>query len=399
MPSIDKKTGNKPLPANKQKGKKKCSRCGAEKSLVDFYASASPLYSSDKRVPICKVCIRDLCIDKETNIINEVELNQVLKSIQKPYFKDDLESAYAQFSKENSYVAEDNIKNYGDKILGLYFKNTMLRQNKNLSYDDSEKMGFIHSNSNTTVSEKKKIAKKYSDINSTLESKKLNEDEDDSISVKWTKKDKQNMKYVISTIGYDPFDDVSLQDSDKKYCFNILAGYCDTDGISEDGHKMQSVIEITMLYCQCKKITEAMNVELSQETVDDAKISKLTSSKSSLLSSIATIAKDNNIASNYNKNSKQGQSSLTSKMKEMSENGFAEIEVNLFDIKTSEAFKQIDEISNNNIANQLTLDSNEYTDVIKEQREMMHKYDLEIETLKEENRILKNKIIDLESKR
>lgn len=83
----------------------------------------------------------------------------------------------------------------------------------------------------------------------------------------------------------------------------------------------------------------------------------------------------------------------------MSENGFAEIEVNLFDIKTAEAFKQIDEISNTNIANQLTLDAAEYSDIIKEQREMILKYDSDFESLKEENRILKNKIIDLENKK
>ena len=86
-------------------------------------------------------------------------------------------------------------------------------------------------------------------------------------------------------------------------------------------------------------------------------------------------------------------------MKEMAEHNFSEIDVNLFDIKTCEAFRQIDEISNTNIANQLTLDSNEYTDIIKEQREMIQKYDSEVEELKEENRILMNKVIDLESKK
>lgn len=55
-----------------------------------------------------------------------------------------------------------------------------------------------------------------------------------------------NMKYVISTIGYDPYEDVGLSDADRKYCYNILSGYCDTDGISEDGHKMQGVIEMTI---------------------------------------------------------------------------------------------------------------------------------------------------------
>ena len=162
---------------------------------------------------------------------------------------------------------------------------------------------------------------------------------------------------------------------------------------------MQGVIERTMLYCQCKKITEAMNVELAKEDVDDAKVSKLTSAKSSLLSSIATIAKDNNISSNYNKNSSQGQDSISSMMKEMEKNGFEEIRVNLFDIKTSEAFKQIDSISNENIANQLTLDSSEYSDMVKEQREMIKNFESELEQLKEENRNLKNKVIDLESKK
>lgn len=391
MPRPRKKTGT--IPANKQKGSKKCTCCHEEKKMTDFYSSTSPLFSIDKRVPFCKKCIQKLCLNPETGEIDEIELNKTLRIIDKPYYKDSLASSYQQFSKEHSYIAEEDVKKYGDKILGLYFKNIMLRQDKNKSYEDSEKDGFMHHNSNITISEKEKILQKYTDIQ-----KKKNEEDtsNENNSVKWTKKDKQNMKYVISTIGYDPYDDSGLSEVDKKYCYNILAGYCDTDGITEDGHKMQSVIEITMLYCQCKKITEAMNIELEKDDPSDAKIQKLTSSKSSLLSSIATIAKDNNISSNYNKDSKQGQNSLTSKMKEMEESGFEEIKVNLFDIKTAEAFKQIDEISNTNIANQLTLDNNEYSEIVKEQREMIQQYDIELETLKEENRILKNKIIDLE---
>ena len=69
---------------------------------------------------------------------------------------------------------------------------------------------------------------------------------------------------------------------------------------------MHSVVEMTVLYAQCRKITEEMNVEFNKDDVDDTKISKLSSSKSTLLSSISKIAQDNNISSNYNKNSKQG---------------------------------------------------------------------------------------------
>lgn len=392
MPN-EKKTDK--VPANKQKGKKQCTCCHKEKNLTQFYISKSPLFSIDERVPICKTCTISSSLNQD-GTINEIELNKMLRTIDKPYYKDLIESAVKQFQKEHSYVDENEIKYQGKKLLQYYFKLIAMRQDRNKSYDDSEKDNFIHQSSNTTLKEKKEISKKYSDILN------INQENDNDKNIEkdtvWSEKDIQNMNYVISMLGHNPFEDIGLSDSDKKYCFNILSGYCDTEGITDDGNKMQGVIEITMMYCQCKKITEAMNVELSEKDVDEAKIQKLTNAKSSLLSSISTIAKDNNIASNYNKNSKQGQSSLTSKMKEMSENKFKEIEVNLFDIKTAEAFKQIDKISNENISNQLTLDSNEYGEIIKEQREMINELDSELELIKEENRNLKNKIIDLENR-
>ncbi len=378
---------------------KVCTACHDKLKESDFYISKSPMFSLDGRVPVCKTCVINNSLNEETGEIDEIKLNKILRQIDKPYYKDLIESAFNQFKREHSYIEDDKIKFYGRELLQLYFKNIAMRQDINKSYADSEQEGFMHQNNNRTRNTKEKISKKYADIVANATKETDDDLADNQGEIKWTKKDKQNMKYVISTVGYDPFEDVGLSELDRKYCFNVLSGYCDTDGITEDGHKMQGVIEMTLAYCQCKRIAEILNIELAKDVVDDTKISKLTSSKSSLLSNIATIAKDNNIASNYNKNSKQGQNSLTSKMKEMSENGFAEIEVNLFDIKTSEAFKQIDEISNNNIANQLTLDNNEWSEIVKEQREIIQKYDTELETIREENRILKNKIIDLENKK
>lgn len=386
------------ITATKKETKKKvCSACGRELPLsTGFYSSKSPMFAVDGKINICKECFIANALIEETGEIDEVKFKNLLRRTDFPYYRDNLQSATLQYAKEHGYVDDDDVKYHGNDIIKLYMKNVnSLRQLSTKTFEDSEKDGFIQKRSTVLKNANADIKM----LNNTQKQKSTTTSDEESEDIKWTKKDKQNMKYVISTIGYDPYEDVGLSDADRKYCYNILAGYCDTDGISEDGHKMQGVIEMSMLYCQCKKITEAMNIELAKEEVDDAKVSKLTSSKSSLLSSIATIAKDNNIASNYNKNSKQGQSSLTSKMKEMAENGFQEIAVNLFDIKTSEAFRQIDEISNNNIANQLTLDNNEYTEIVKEQREMIQKYDTELEALKEENRILKNKIIDLENRK
>lgn len=194
MPRAKKTTGNEP--ANKQKGSKKCTRCHEEKKLTDFYSSNSPLFSIDKRVPLCKKCIQELCLNDEGEI-DEVELNKTLRIIDKPYFKDSLASSYQQFLREHSYIEEEDVKKYGDKVLGLYFKNIMLRQDKDKSYEDSEKEGFIHHNSNTSLSEKQKIIQKYSDIQeqkSSNPSSQLKEEQEELIyDEKWmgkyTKKD------------------------------------------------------------------------------------------------------------------------------------------------------------------------------------------------------------------
>lgn len=394
MPRNKKQTGNEP--ANKQKGEKVCNFCHEKKKLTDFYISKSPLFSVDGRVPVCKDCVINESLN-EDGTINDIELNKILKKIDRPYYKDLIESAISGFKNEHSYVEDDKVQYYGKEILQRYFRLIAMRQDRDKSYEDSEKDNFIHPTSNTPKSTKERIAKKYDDIKENKNEYQPTQNSDGD--VKWTKKDKQNMKYVISVVGYDPFEDFNLSEYDKKYCFNILAGYCDAEGISEDGHKIQCVIQLTNLYCQCRKIDESINLELSKNDVDETKISKLTSSKTSILSSIATIAKDNNIASNYNKNSGQGKNTLSSKMKEIVADGFENMKVNLFDIDTSACMKQIADLSNQSIMEQLTFDSNEYTEMIKEQREMLIKLQNENERLEEENRILKNKVEDLENRK
>ena len=394
MPRTKSSNGNKPLPANEQKGKKTCSCCHKTKNLTSFYLSYSPMYSLDQRVPVCKDCCKTSVLN-EDGTIDYAKFKILLRNIDKPLYYDLLWSAEESIKSENSYIDDEQVKLYGKDILQKYFTLVVMRQDRARCYSDSENEGFMHKNNNRSSEEREKIIAKYKPIFEST-SAVINPAKP-STNIKWTKEDKQNMKYVISKLGYDPFQDIGLDDFDRKYCYNLLSGYFDTPGILEDGHKKQCVIEITMSYCQCRKITETLNVELLKSDSNEKKISSLTSAKTSLLSSIATIAKDNNISSNYNKNSSQGQESISSMMKEMEKNGFEEIKVNLFDIKTSEAFRQISEISNQNIANQLTLDTNEYSDIVKEQREMIKNFESELDQLKEENRNLKNKIIDLES--
>jgi hypothetical protein len=96
--------------------------------------------------------------------------------------------------------------------------------------------------------------------------------------------------------------------------------------------------------------------------------------------------------------SKGGAHTLGEKMNEMARDDFKAIKENLFDIKTSEAMLQVASLSNRSILNELTLDANDYTDIVKDQREIIQKIELELLNLEEENRLLKIKVQGLDGK-
>ena len=120
----------------------------------------------------------------------------------------------------------------------------------------------------------------------------------------------------------------------------------------------------------------------------------LSATKKGLLDTINRIAKDNNLSSAYNSSSSSGQNTLSKKMKELAADDFKAIQVNVFDIQTCAAMKQIADLSNQSILEQLSLESSDYIEMIKEQREMLGKITAERDELKEENRNLKNKLND-----
>lgn len=166
---------------NSQKGMKTCTCCHEKKSLArGFYISYSPLYSIDKRVPVCKDCVINNSLNDDGSI-NEIELNKMLRQIDKPYYKDLINAAMKSFKKEHSYVSENDVKFYGKDILKIYFRLIAMRQDRSKSYEDSEKDGFIHNNSNIHTSEKKQIRELYTDINQEIAKQHIDEELDDFI--------------------------------------------------------------------------------------------------------------------------------------------------------------------------------------------------------------------------
>lgn len=103
-------------PANKQKGKKRCTCCRTEQNLTNFYLSYSPMYSLDKRVPICKECCKSSCLNND-GTINMRSFKSLLRQIDKPLYFDNLDSAEKSIKKENSYLSDDELK-YRGRLIG-----------------------------------------------------------------------------------------------------------------------------------------------------------------------------------------------------------------------------------------------------------------------------------------
>lgn len=285
-----------------------CMCCMTDKKEDKFYKSQwTKVWTySNKRVLFCKDCIEALMSEYTKRYDEKTALQICCALLDIPY----IASVYQSIINNNSIFT-----------ISLYIKYLNGQQYRNKCFLNSIIDGEL-GKSDETVKEE--------------------------IQSRWSKSDKQNKNFVLSIIGYDPFSDSELNDDDCKYCFNILANYCDIPGIKEDGYKLQSAIQITHSQLQCKKIDELINKELSANVSEDT-IKRLTDTKKKLLDSISKTAQDNKLASAYNNASSQGSNTLSMKMKQMADDDYEPIKVNLFDIKTCGAVKQIADISNQSI--------------------------------------------------
>lgn len=212
-----KSSGNKPLPANQQKGKKVCTCCHEEKNLTDFYYSSSPMYSLDERIPVCKECCKTSVLAEDGRIDFD-KFKDLLRNIDKPLYFDLLFSSEESVKKENSYLSDEEVSLHGYEILQKYFTLVAMRQDKAKSYSDAEKEGFVHQNSNRTKKEKDKILNRYSHLinqyskpNKTVHTpkvskQKFNTDTDDFIVT-------DEMKELFG----DGFEDFEYKKMHKKY--------------------------------------------------------------------------------------------------------------------------------------------------------------------------------------
>jgi hypothetical protein len=96
-----------------------CVMCGKLKKLNDFFQSFNPIHQVG-RLPYCKECLKDMCLDENGNI-NLENVKKMLKLIDRPFI-------YELF--------KTSMKSGKDPI-GMYMKNIAMKQYKYLGWKDS----------------------------------------------------------------------------------------------------------------------------------------------------------------------------------------------------------------------------------------------------------------------
>lgn len=337
--------------------KKTCASCGKTKKAMDFYMSSNPRIHIDNRVPYCKECVKILSYNKDGSIDIE-KFKDVLMVLDKPFLQDLFNSSISECEKIGS-------KDY----IGKYMKSVALNH-KFLTFKDGEVK------TTSPITER--------DIDSDNE-------------IVFTKNDEKNKNDVFRMLGYDPFETENEQD--KSYLYNKLIDFLDESTL-EDSFKLSAVIEIVKSFNQIEKINHALSFatkDVKAIAGNVGGIKSLFDAKEKILKSVLGLAKDNGISVNHNNNKSKGGNTLNGIVKKLTEIGLSTAELNLFDLETCEAMKQIADLSNKSILDQLMLDENDHVEMIAEQNEIIRKLDNKVIALEEENRLLKIKLKDLES--
>ena len=371
------KTGNEPLPANQQKGEKKCNYCKETKKMTDFYISKNPLHAADERVPICKDCVMKASLN-EDGTINDLEFNKVLRDIQRPYYKDLIESAIESFKREHSYIEEEKVKYYGKELLSIYFRCIAMRQDRAKSYEDSEKDGFIHQNNNMPKTARERIAQKYADINDNPDL------EEAETKIRWSKVDKQNRDYVIEAIGYDPF--LDYPEEDRRFLFNQMLPYLEDDDNIEDAFKLSQILQIVNNNKQihvCDK-----KIAILDPLKDANDIKTLNAIKKDLVISNDKIAKENEISVKNRSNKDVGKSTLTYLMRDLRERDFDRAEADYYDQLRGEGTQWAISVSQKAILDHCLFDENDKKEVYETQLKLINDLYKELDDKKEQIRQL-----------
>ena len=350
-----------------------CYMCDTFKKRDAFYVNTDPLIKSGI-TPICKACCRKLAlrIDKngEEHEPTKDSLILSLKYLNKPF----LDTVYNASIQESENLISGKVKT---NFATAYYKNIQMVQYKGLTYSDSD---FFKEK---VIYDDEIVKKTPEDLKNT-----------DIGTYDQYIKDKSD---VIRLLHYDPFEKEAVED--QPFLYSQLLGLLDSsEDANDDMMRVSSCITIVRSFLQLSKIDNSIAEILSNTKnieMQSTAIKGLQDSKQKISSVITNLAAESCISLKNCKKTKKGENAWTGKIKKIKDLNLREGEVNGFDLNTCKGMKQVMDLSNASILKQLRLDESEYSDMIAEQREMIIKYQEDLENYKEISRILLRENLDL----
>lgn len=333
----------------------RCSRCGAEHSNPNgkFYKSPwSDLYGANSQyTTICVNCVNNLFNQYEETFDTKTACIFLCYILDVPYY----------FS-----VYDTVLKNKAKFTMGQYLKYSNGNQYRNQSFASSILSGEIMRGKG---------------------------DEEKNKEFRWQDNDKSNRDYCIEVIGYDPFED--YPEEDRRFLFNQLFPYLEDDDIVDDPFKLSQILQIVDNNKQIR-IYDRMIAQLDPlKNIKDIQI--LNGAKKDLVGSNDKIAKENEISVKNRSDKNAGKSTLTYRMRELRELDFKRAEADYYDQLRSEGTLWAIEMSNKAILQNGMFDENDKKDVYESQLKLINDLYSELDTKKEEIRLLLQKVDKLKA--
>ena len=158
--------------------------------------------------------------------------------------------------------------------------------------------------------------------------------------------------------------------------------------------RQRAAIEIVKSFYRIDCIGQAIQ-ELQSNTqsmMDNSGVMKeLIAQKKKETDMVTAFSKDHGFAERYQLAKAKGNGTLSSIVRDGFESHFDRLAVNKFDIETGNAMQQVANISAQSMLNQLQLTSDDYRNMITDQSHEIQELHLQVEKLKEANRLLREK--------
>jgi hypothetical protein len=218
---------------------------------------------------------------------------------------------------------------------------------------------------------------------------------DDYIAPDVAEELERNRRDVVRLVGYDPFEKELLEDKPLLYAQTV--GYLDMGGNNDDAMRTSSVITIVRGFLQIQKLDDMIAKAMisAAKNGGSAEIKALLDAKKNISATISQLAEQNCISLKHNKNNTKGENTWTGKVRIMKEMNLREAEVNIFDAETALGLAQVADISNASILKQISLDENDYVQMLTEQKKTIEDLNKKANEAIEKARLLLRENIDL----